>query len=75
MPPTTPATAQDTLQESRLDTANQHPDNTDLLPLEGVSDTLLVTDISKVMNPERLASLLAQADAFCMVNSESLDDF
>lgn len=32
-------------------------------------------DIRQVMNPQRLAELLAQADAFSVVNSEKLDEF
>ncbi|MFW2177609.1 MULTISPECIES: hypothetical protein [unclassified Moraxella] len=31
--------------------------------------------IRQVINPERLAQLLSQADAFGVVNSEKLDDF
>ncbi len=32
-------------------------------------------DIRQVINPQRLAELLAQADAFTLVNSEQLDEF
>ena len=50
-------------------------DATDFPPLTGIADNLSLDDISKVMNPERLATLLAQAAAFSLVNSEDLDDF
>ena len=50
-------------------------DETGLPPLKGIADNLSLDDISKVMNPERLATLLAQAAAFSLVNSEDLDDF
>lgn len=50
-------------------------DETGLPPLTGIADNLSLDDISKVMNPERLATLLAQAAAFSLVNSEDLDDF
>lgn len=38
-------------------------------------DELDEDDIRQVMNPERLAQLLAQADIFGVINSENLDDF
>lgn len=38
-------------------------------------DELDEDDIRQVMNPERLAQLLAQADVFGVINSENLDDF
>lgn len=51
-------------------------DNDDALPaLSDVEEALSLGQISQVMNPERLAALLAQADAFGVVNSEALDDF
>lgn len=39
------------------------------------TDELGEAQISTVMNPERLAQLLQQADAFTRVNSDALDDF
>lgn len=41
----------------------------------GSVDELDENDIRQVMNPERLEQLLAQAEAFSVVNSEALDEF